>query len=87
MSPRDKALAELLDELADYVLAPEAVIWNDPRAVDEQRQRAIRVQVLLESTAGTLTLSPAELFESTCETLRKYSAQPLRYEPCEATPG
>ena len=89
MNPRDKALADLLDELAAYVLPPQADSWDDRRAQDEQRHRAIRVQVLLRSAATTLRdpkarskyLSPAELFDCTQQQVREYAAEPLPYEP------
>jgi len=93
MSPRDKVLAEFLEELADYVLAPQAATWDGERQQQyEQRERVICAQVWLQSAANVLRdpkavsqyLSPAELHATRLELVRKYAAEPLPYEPYQA---
>jgi hypothetical protein len=96
VTPRDKALAEFLEELASYVLAPQASLTGQlgPRPAeraerDEQRERAIRAQVWLQSAAQVLRnpkavsqyLSAAELHTGRLELVRDYAAKPLPYEP------
>jgi hypothetical protein len=91
MSPRDKALAELLDAAAAYLDMPTPR-WEDREiARDAQRQRMIRVQCVLEAVAADLrTHAPkpaagpgslASLLGRRLEGLRGYAAESLGYEP------
>jgi len=94
MTPRDKALAEFLEELAGYVLAPQGNYADQRAQNDEQRERAIRAQVWLQSAAQVLRdhrkvskyLSAEELHANRLGLVREHAAKPLPYAPYEANP-